>query len=102
MRSQRGGHIRIWKASYRNTLTSVTPWEEQKGSCQDTERRELAETLTLWRGQRLELVRKWKDNKPERGTYSLEEVEVRTGQDMESKQASKEHSLTGEGRGWNW
>ena len=28
--SQREGHIRIWKASWRNTLTS---WKEQKGSC---------------------------------------------------------------------
>ena len=51
---------------------------------------------------RLELVRKWKDNKPERGTHSLEEVEVRTGQDMESKQASKGYSPTREGRGWDW
>ena len=40
LRLQSEKHIRIWKASWRNTLT-------------------------FWRGQRLELVRKWKDNKPE-------------------------------------
>ena len=48
------------------------------------------------------MVRKWKDNKPERDTHFLEEVEVRTGQDMESKQASKGYSPPREGRGWVW
>jgi len=32
----------------------------------------------------------------------LERAEVWIGQNMESKQASKGHSLAGEGRGWDW
>src|SRR5260221_376429 len=59
-------------------------------------------TLTCWRGQRLGLVRKWKANKPARDTHKLERAEVGIGQNMESKQASKGHSLAGEGRGWDW
>jgi hypothetical protein len=74
--------------------------EEQKESCQNTERRESAGTLTFWRGQRVVLIRK--DHKPERGTHTLEEVEDRSGQDMESKQASRGHSHPEEGRHWDW
>src|SRR5712691_4092990 len=59
-------------------------------------------TLTDWRGQRLGLVRTWKANKPARDTHRLERAEVGIGQNMESKQASKGHSLPGEGRGWDW
>jgi hypothetical protein len=87
------------KQARENTLTS---WEEQKGTCQDTERRESAGTLTFWRGQKSELVRKWKDNKLARDTHSLERAEVGIGENMESKQASKGHSLPREGRGWDW
>src|SRR5260221_8085665 len=32
----------------------------------------------------------------------MERAEVGIGQNMESKQASKGHSLAGEGRGWDW
>src|SRR6266581_2501003 len=59
-------------------------------------------TLTCWRGQRLELVRTWKANKPARDTHILERAEVGIGQNMESKPASKGHSQAGEGRGWDW
>src|SRR5260221_5001202 len=59
-------------------------------------------TLTYWRGQRLGLVRTWKANKLASDTHSLERVEVGIGQNMESKQASKGHSQTGEGRHWDW
>ena len=37
-----------------------------------------------------------------RRTHSLEEVEVETGQDIDSKQASKGHSHSEEGRSWDW
>jgi len=59
-------------------------------------------TLTSWRGQRLGLVRTWKANKLARDTHLLERAEVGIGQNMESKQASKGHSLAREGRGWDW
>jgi len=36
---------------------------------------------------------------PVRGTYFLERPEVRTAQDIERKQVSKEHLQTGESRG---
>src|SRR5260221_323318 len=58
-------------------------------------------TLTTWRGQRLGLVRTWKANKPARDTHMLERAEVGIGQNIESKQASKGHSQTGEGSGWD-
>src|SRR5260221_401813 len=59
-------------------------------------------TLTCWRGQRLGLVRTWKANRPARDMGWLERGGVGIGQKMESKQASKGHSLPGEGRGWDW
>ena len=37
-----------------------------------------------------------------RNTHFLERSEVRTGENMESKQASKGHSPPREGRGWDW
>ena len=37
-----------------------------------------------------------------RNTHFLERAEVGIGETMESKQASKGHSHSGEGRGWNW
>src|SRR5260221_239376 len=58
--------------------------------------------LTIWRRQRLGLVRTWKANKLARETHILERAEVGIGQNMESKQASKGHSQAGEGRGWDW
>ena len=65
-------------------------------------------------------MRTWKANKLARDTHSLERAEVGIGENMESKQANKEHSLprdgenmeskqvsnrhsqTREGRGWDW
>jgi len=41
----------------------------------------------------LGLVRTWKANKLARDTHILERAEVGIGQNMESKQASKGHSL---------
>ena len=48
------------------------------------------------------LVRTWKASKLARDTHKLERAEVGIGENMESKQASKGHSLTREGRGWDW
>ena len=47
------------------------------------------------------MVRTWKVSKPARDTHFLERTEVGIGENMESKQASKEHSLSREGRGWD-
>ena len=41
-------------------------------------------------------------NKLAIGTYSLERAKVRTGQDMERKQASNRYLLPGEGKGQDW
>ena len=82
------------------------------------------EALTLWRGQRLGLVRTKKTNlargthklgrlevrtgqktkrkRASKGTHSQERSEVRTGQYMKKKQASKEHLHTREVRGQDW
>ena len=48
------------------------------------------------------MVRIWKASKLARDTHFLERGEVGIGENMESKQASKRHSLSGEGRGWGW
>ena len=48
------------------------------------------------------MVRTWKASKPARDTHFLERAEVGIGENMESKQASKGHSQTREGRGWDW
>ena len=48
------------------------------------------------------LVRTWKENKLAIGTYFLERAKVRTGQDMERKQASNRYLQTGEGKGKDW
>ena len=48
------------------------------------------------------LVRTWEASKPERDTHKLERAEVGIGEKIESKQASKGHSLPREGRGWDW
>ena len=48
------------------------------------------------------MVRTWKASKLARNTYFLEKAEVGIGENMESKQASKGHSLPREGRGWGW
>ena len=48
------------------------------------------------------MVRIWKVSKLARDTHSLERAEVGIGEKMESKQASKGYSQTGEGRGWDW
>ena len=45
------------------------------------------------------LVRTWKASKLARDTYFLEKTEVGIGENMESKQASKGHSLPRGGRG---
>ena len=50
----------------------------------------------------MELVRIWKASKLARDAYILERAEVGIDEDMESKQASKGHSHTREGRSWNW
>ena len=47
-------------------------------------------------------MRTWKTNKLARDTHILERAEVGIGENMESKQASKEHLQTREGRGWDW
>ena len=47
------------------------------------------------------MVRTWKASKL-RDTHSLEKAEVGISEKMESKQASKRHSLPREGRGWDW
>ena len=47
-------------------------------------------------------MRTWKASKLARDTHFLERVEVGIGENMESKQASKGHLQTREGRGWNW
>ena len=43
-----------------------------------------------------------KENKLAIGTYFLERAKVRTGQDMERKQASNRYLLPGEGKGQDW
>ena len=48
------------------------------------------------------MVRTWKASKPARDTHFLERAKVRIGKSMESQQASKGHSLSREGRGWDW
>ena len=48
------------------------------------------------------LVRAWKASKLARDTHILERAEVGIGESMESKQASKGHLLSREGRGWDW
>ena len=48
------------------------------------------------------MVRIWKASKLARDTYWLERAEVGIGKDIESKQASKGHLPTREGRGWGW
>ena len=48
------------------------------------------------------MVRTWKASKVARNTHQLERAEVGIGENMESKQASKGHSQTREGRGWDW
>ena len=48
------------------------------------------------------MVRIWKASKLARDTHKLERAEVGIGENMESKQASKGHSQTREGRGWDW
>ena len=48
------------------------------------------------------MVRIWKASKLARDTHILERAEVRMGENMESKQASKGHLPTREGRGWDW
>ena len=48
------------------------------------------------------MVRILKASKLARDTHSLERAEVGIGKNMESKQASKRHSQTREGRGWDW
>ena len=50
----------------------------------------------------MELVRIWKARKLAGDTYWLERAEVGVGENMESKKASKGHSPTREGRGWDW
>ena len=45
------------------------------------------------------LVRIWKASKLAKDTHSLEKAEVGIDENMESKQASKTHSLSREGRG---
>ena len=47
-------------------------------------------------------MRIWKASKLARDTHLLERAEVGIGKNMESKQASKGHSLARKGRGWNW
>ena len=48
------------------------------------------------------MVRIWKASKLARDTHFLEGAEVGIGENMEGKQASKGHSQTREGRGWDW
>ena len=48
------------------------------------------------------LVRIWKASKLARDTHTLERVEVGIGENIESKQTSKRHLHSGEGRGWDW
>ena len=50
----------------------------------------------------MELVRIWEASKLARDTYQLGRAEVGIGENIESKQASKGHSQTREGRGWDW
>ena len=58
-------------------------------------------TLTNLREQRLGLVRTWKASKLASNTHKLERAEVGIGENMESKQASKGHLLSRDGRGWD-
>ena len=46
-------------------------------------------------------MKTWKASKLARDTDFLERAEVGIGENMESKQASKGHSLSREGRGWD-
>ena len=48
------------------------------------------------------LVRIWKASKLARATHKLEGTEVGIGENIESKQASKGHLHSREGRGWDW
>ena len=48
------------------------------------------------------MVRTWKASKLARDTHFLERAEVGIGKNMESKQATRDNSLTREGRGWDW
>ena len=48
------------------------------------------------------MVRIWKASKLARDTHILERAVVGIGENMESKKASKRHSLPREGRGWDW
>ena len=70
--------VRIWKAS------------------------KLARDTHILEREREGLVRTWKASKLVRDTYILEMAEVRIGENMESKQARKRHSLPREGRVWDW
>ena len=47
-------------------------------------------------------MRIWQASKLVRDTHFLEREEVGIGENIESKQASKGHSLPREGRGWDW
>ena len=47
------------------------------------------------------MVRTWKASKLARDTHVLERAEVGIGENMENKQASKGHSRSREGRGWD-
>ena len=48
------------------------------------------------------LVRIWTASKLARATYRLERMEVGIGENIESKQGSKGHSHSREGKGWDW
>ena len=48
------------------------------------------------------MARIGKASKLARNTYQLKRAEVGIGENIESKQASKGHSLPREGRGWDW
>ena len=121
-RPQREGLVRTWKESdqARGTYKLETT---EKGTCQDTERKQPRKghslpgdhrrrdlsghrkkvtkqgTLTSWRRQREGLVRTQKESKQARGTHFLETTKGGPCQDMETKQLSKGHSLSGDHRG---
>ena len=75
MRSQREGHVRIWKAKLEKHTHILG---RAKGELSGHRKKGIS-----------------------RGTHLLERAEVGIGQNMESKQASKGHSHAGEGRGQN-
>ena len=56
-------------------------------------------TLTSWRWKREGQVRTRKESDQARCTHFLEMAEGGTSQDIERKQPSKAHSLSGDGRG---